>query len=180
MASGNMVTRYTYDAVDQLTQITQGSQIRKFKYDSLGRMTRQKLAEQNASLNDAGNYVTSGGIWSDAFTYDNRSNLIQRVDARGVKTNFNYLKNGLIDPLNRLQSITFDTSGADTSNGTIQNAPNVTYQYMTTGDKERILNVFTSGVSTENYAYDVEGRVSNYKNTLTSRASYPLDTTYSY
>ncbi len=30
--AGNQVTRYTYDAVDQLTQITQGSQTRKFKY----------------------------------------------------------------------------------------------------------------------------------------------------
>jgi len=74
-------------------------------------MTRQKFAEQNASLNDSGNYVTSGGIWSDAVTYDNRSNLTQKTDARGVKTNFNYLENGLIDPLNRLHAITFDTLG---------------------------------------------------------------------
>ena len=116
-------------------------------------MTRQKLAEQNASINDAGNYVTSGGIWSDAFTYDNRSNLIQRVDARGVKTNFNYLKNGLIDPLNRLQSITFDTSGADTSNGTIHYAPSFFYVYMTTGDRERVKTVRADWEHWTNYYY---------------------------
>ena len=179
-ASGNMVTRYTYDAVDQLTQITQGSQIRKFKYDSLGRMTRQKLAEQNASLNDSGNYVTSGGIWSDAFTYDNRSNLIQRVDARGVKTNFNYLKNGLIDPLNRLQSINFDTSGADTSNGTIHAAANINYYYVSSGDKERVFRIAATGVYNEDFGYDVEGRVNYHVTKLNSRPSNLLIMGYTY
>ena len=167
----------------QSTQIAQGSQIRKFKYDSLGRMTRQNLAEQTATINDSGTYLGSGGsgaTWSDSFSYDNRSNLTQRIDARGVKTNFSYLNGGSDDPLNRLQAITFDKTGADTSHGTINDAPNITYQYITLGNKERILNVITSGVSTENYTYDTEGRVSNYKNTLISRASYPMDTTYSY
>ncbi len=148
--AGNQVTRYTYDSVDQLTQITQGSQTRKFKYDSLGRMTAQKLAEQTATINDSGNYVgTSGGVWSDAFVYDARSNLIKRTDSRGVKTNFNYNS----DALNRLQSITFDKTGADTSHGTIHEAPNITYTYMGSGDKERIYTVASAGVSTETYTY---------------------------
>ncbi len=146
-------------------------------YDSLGRMTAQKLAEQTATINDSGNYVgTSGGVWSDAFQYDARSNLIKRTDSRGVKTNFNYNS----DALNRLQSITFDKTGADTSNGTIHEAPNITYTYMTSGDKERIYTVASAGVSTETYTYDVEGRVSNYKMSLTGRTSYPLETSYLY
>ncbi len=175
-AAGNMVTSYTYDTVDQLTQITQGSQTRAFKYDSLGRMTRQKLAEQTATINDSGIYVGAGGLWSDSFEYDAKSNLIKRTDARGVKTNFNYNS----DPLNRLQSITFDKTGASTSHGTIHEAPDITYNYMTLGDKERIASVTSAGVSTESYAYDTEGRVSDYTMTLTSRASYPMVTSYLY
>ncbi|PYS59283.1 MAG: hypothetical protein DMF74_21740 [Acidobacteria bacterium] len=64
------------------------------------------LAEVNASPDDAGNYQSSGGAWSDVFAYDNRSNLTSRKDARGVKTVYNY--GG--DPLNRLQTVSSDTS----------------------------------------------------------------------
>ena len=146
-------------------------------------MTRQKLAEQTATINDAGNYIGAGGsgaLWSDSFSYDTRSNLTQRIDARGVKTNFNYLKSGSPDPLNRLQGITFDKVGADTTHGTIHEAANITYNYMTAGDKERIYTAASAGVSTETYTYDVEGRVSNYKMSLTGRTSYPMDTSYLY
>ncbi len=45
----------------------QGSQTRSFKYDSLGRLTAQKLAETSPTLNSAGSYVGSGQ-WSDVFT----------------------------------------------------------------------------------------------------------------
>ncbi|MGI8542987.1 MAG: hypothetical protein ACR2MD_05845, partial [Aridibacter sp.] len=178
-AAGNMQTGYTYDELDQLTQVNQGVQVRKFKYDSLGRMTRQKLAEQTATINDAGSYVGAGGIWSDSFVYDARSNLTQRTDARGVKTNFSYLKNGSTDPLNRLHAITFDTGGADTTY-TINSSPNITYDYMTTGDKERIQAVTAAGVSTETYAYDIEGRVSSYTMVLAARTGYPMYTNYLY
>jgi hypothetical protein len=47
-------------------------------------LTAQKLAETSATLNDAGAYQMSGGIWSDVFTYDARSNLTQ-VDPAGLK-----------------------------------------------------------------------------------------------
>jgi YD repeat-containing protein len=46
--------------------------------------------------------------WSDVFEYDERSNLVRRTDARGVKTNFVYAN----DPLNRLQSINYDKTSA--------------------------------------------------------------------
>lgn len=51
---------------------------------------------------------------------------------------------------------------------------------MTSGDKERIKTVTSTGVLTEDYTYDTEGRVSNYKNTLTSRSGYPMETSYLY
>ena len=182
-ASGNLKTAYTYDAVDQLTQITQGSQIRKFKYDSLGRMTRQKLAEQTATINDSGTYVGSGGsgaTWSDSFSYDNRSNLTQRTDARGVKTNFQYMNGSTLDPLNRLRAISFDTSGSDTSHGTIHPGAYIAYTYMTTGDKERLSRISASGVYNEDFNYDVDGRLTYHVTKLNSRPSNLMVSQYVY
>jgi RHS repeat-associated protein len=182
VTTGGLVTTYTYNTLGQLTQINQGSgQARSFKYDSLGRLIAQKLAETNATLNDAGTYVGTG-TWSDVFTYDERSNLTSRKDARGVKTVYTYNN----DPLNRLQSISWDTTGFGDTGNPILAAATVSYSYRTktTGsqllDVKQLSSVAASGVSTESYSYDTEGRVSSKTLTLTSRASYPFVTDYIY
>lgn len=171
----SLVTKYSYNTLGNLTLVTQGSQQRKFEYDSLGRLTRQKLPEAAAMLNDTGGYlgVGGGGEWSDVFTYDTRGNLTSRVDARGAKTTFAYAS----DPLNRLQSITY-TTGALEQN--VAPAPKVTYTYMTTGDLTRPDTVVTTGVSTEDYDYDIYGRVSKLTLTMTGRTAYPMETDYIY
>lgn len=181
-ASGSLKTSYSYNESDELIGTAQGSQTRYFAYDSLGRLTRQKLAEQTATINDAGIYVGSGGIgatWSDAFVYDSRSNIIQRTDARGVKTNFSYEISSNLDPLNRLQGVSYDASTADTTH-TINTAPAVSLEYMTTGDKTRVKKVITSGIAIEENAYDVEGRITDYTLTFASRTNYPMVTSYQY
>lgn len=97
--AGSLQTSYVYDTLGNLTEVNQGTRPRRFKYDSLGRLLAQKMAEEAGNLNDDGVYVGAGaGQWSDFFTYDERSNLTRRVDARGVRTNYNYNN----DPLNRL------------------------------------------------------------------------------
>lgn len=174
LAAGNMLTKYSYDTLGNLTQVDQGAQQRRFRYDSLGRLTQQKMAEVNATLDNTGRYV-SNGQWSDVFTYDARSNLTLRVDARGVKTNF--LFNG--DPLDRLQSVTYDASNAGAGQ-TIHPAATVTYQYMTSGDLTRVLSVTANNVSTETFGYDTEGRVSSRTLVFAGRPSYPALTEYSY
>jgi RHS repeat-associated protein len=181
VASNGMVTTYAYDTLAKLTQITQGSQTRSLKYDSLGRLIAQKMAEASATLNDAGTYVGSGS-WSDVFTYDERSNLVTRTDARGVKTVFTYSN----DPLNRLQSVSWDTSGfGDTANPIVA-AATISYQYRTKSspsdlkDITQPATITTAGVSTESYAYDTQGRLSSSTLTLTSRSSYPFVTDYIY
>jgi YD repeat-containing protein len=182
LTAQSLKTSYTYDPLNQLITTTQGSQTRSFRYDSLGRLTRQKLAEQTATIDDNGIYVGSGNQnakWSDSFSYDSRSNLTQKIDARGVKTNFSYLVNGTSDPLNRLEGISYDTSSADTTY-TINLAPTITLQYMPTGDKTRVWKVITAGISTEENAYDAESRISDYTLTLTSRPTYPMVTSYQY
>ncbi|HEX9628646.1 MAG TPA: RHS repeat-associated core domain-containing protein, partial [Pyrinomonadaceae bacterium] len=189
VANGGLVTTYDYNTLGNLTQTNQGAQTRSFNYDSLGRLTAQKLAEISATLNDAGTYVGSG-TWSDVFTYDERSNLTSRTDARGVKTVYNYNS----DPLNRLQSVSWDASGFGDTANPILPAATVTYQYRnattnttcdpldSSGRKDvtQLASVSTSGISTEGYCYDTEGRVSSKTLTLTSRSSYPLATDYIY
>jgi len=177
----NMVTSYSYDTLGRLTQSDQGGQLRKFKYDSLGRLTRQKLAEQTATLDDDGIYrgsADSNAKWSMAVVYDNRSNVTQRTDARGVKTIYSYQIGVNDDPLNRVQSITYDTSGPHY--GTIAFAATVTYEYMTSGDQDRLKKVTASGVSSDELTYDGEARVNSQKKTFLTRPDYYLLTNYSY
>jgi YD repeat-containing protein len=178
--AGAMLTTYAYNTLGNLITTSQDVQTRSFKYDSLGRLIAQKLAETNATLNDAGAYQASGGAWSDIFTYDDRSNLISRTDARGVKTLHNFNN----DPLNRLQSVSWDTNGFGDTANPILSAASVTYQYRTKGspselkDITQISSITTVGISTESYGYDSEGRVSSKTLTLTSRPSYPFVTDY--
>jgi RHS repeat-associated protein len=182
--AGSLLTKYSYDTLGNLIEITQGDQHRRFKYDSLGRLTHQKLAEANATLNDLGQYVGSSGEWSDYFTYDSDSNMSSRTDARGVKTIFSYKDAaGNDDPLNRLRSVSYDTSGDPLQSDPYKKvlpAASVTYEYMTSGDITRARRITTEGVSTEEFGYDSAGRVNSKTLTLFNRPSYPMVSEYVY
>jgi RHS repeat-associated protein len=181
-------TKYTYNVLGKLIKTEQGNQVRRFRYDSLGRLTHQKLAETEATLNLSGQWDTTTNVndrWSEVFTYDERSNLISKTDARGVKTTFKYTdNNNSADPLNRLQSVAYDLSGVPASL-TVLPAATVTYQYRTkssssdTIDITQLKQVDAAGVSTEAYDYDIEGRVQEYRITLAGRPE-AMKTTYAY
>jgi RHS repeat-associated protein len=190
VAANGTSTRYTYDSLNNLTQTDQcvtggvGEQVRQFKYDGLSRLTHQKLAERAATLIDTtmeqGKYVgvSGGGLWSDRFQYDTRSNLICHTDARGVKANFNYAN----DPLNRLQTVTYDKSVAAIPVDILPaNAAdlNVSYYYMTGGDRTRLMKV-TDNSGMDEFTYDSFGRLNETKRTFPNRAAYPLQTNYLY
>ncbi|HBB88169.1 MAG TPA: hypothetical protein DC047_11180 [Blastocatellia bacterium] len=72
-------TSYAYDALDQLTTVTQGSQSRTFTYDSLKRLIGQSSPEQGPLT----------------FQHDEAGNLLVITDPRGVSTHTSY------DSLNR-------------------------------------------------------------------------------
>lgn len=181
VATNGLLTTYGYNVMGDLTSVTQGSQTRAFKYDSLGRLTAQKLAEASATLNDAGTYVGAGS-WTDVFAYDSFSNVTSRTDSRGVKILYTYNS----DPLNRLQSVTYDISGFGDTTNPILAAPSVTYQYRTKSsgadlkDITQVSGITTASVSTEAHTFDTEGRVQTTTLTLTSRPSYPFATQYTY
>ncbi|NOT62216.1 MAG: RHS repeat-associated core domain-containing protein [Acidobacteria bacterium] len=176
------LTKYGYDCLNNLTQVDQcvvsgvGEQTRKFQYDGLSRLTHQKLAEREKTLASDGTYSVASGIWSDFFQYDTRSNLINSTDARGVKTTFNYNN----DPLNRLQSVSYDKLNVPTANRpNIIDAASVTYEYMATGDCTRLRKV-TDGVGTDEFTYDNEGRLNQTNRAFTGRTSSPLTVNYQF
>jgi RHS repeat-associated protein len=180
LSAGSLKTTYKYDSLGRLIETEQGTQHRYFKYDLLGRLTKQKMSEQTATIDDNGVYVGANNAnakWSESFLYDNRSNLVQKTDARNVKSNYSYIKpDGSDDALNRIRQVSYDISGATN----VLPAPNVTYSYMTAGDRARISQIRTDGVLTENYSYDTEGRVLNFTQTVDGRTSYPMTTSYLY
>ena len=120
----NQPTSYEYDANDNLKKVIQSdgivTQERLFKYDSLSRLTHEKQVEANATLNDAGVKVTSGGLWTKVLKYNADSLLIDGYDARGINTHFNY------DTLNRVSSVVF-------TGETGYQTPTINYTY----DEER-------------------------------------------
>jgi RHS repeat-associated protein len=180
-------TNYFYDMLANLIRIEQGNQVRRFRYDSLGRLTHQKLSEAAATLNNIGEKATGESEnerWSDVFTYDQRSNMISRTDARGVRTIFSYKdSSNNDDPLNRLQSISYNTSRVNASL-TVLPAATINYQYKSKSPSEwvdihQVKRVRAVGVSTEDYDYDIEGRVHEKKLTLDSRTK-SMTITYDY
>lgn len=75
----NYLTSYSYDTLNNLTTVSQGSQTRSFAYDSLKRLS--------SAINPE-----SGTI---GYTYDPNGNLLTKTDARSVTATYTY------DALNR-------------------------------------------------------------------------------
>ncbi|MBK8151365.1 MAG: RHS repeat protein [Acidobacteria bacterium] len=180
VASPNQPTYYEYDANDNLSKVTQSdgtvTQERLFKYDSLSRLTHERQVEANATLNDAGTKVTTGGLWTKVLTYNEDGLLTDAYDANGVHTAMQY------DGLNRLKKVTYEgESGYET--------PDVDYYY----DQARsgfhnigaLTKVTTAAVTgtqatpaTETlYDYDLMGRLVKHVQTIGDQ-SYQLEYGY--
>jgi YD repeat-containing protein len=86
--------------MDRLTDVNQGGQTRKWKYDSLGRMLYERIPEQTATINDG-----TGAYWTTKYTYTDSNQVATRQDARGVITSYSY------DDLHRLTQISYNVSG---------------------------------------------------------------------
>lgn len=85
----NYDTIYSYDVLNNLRQVTQGSQTRTFVYDSLSRLISATNPESGTTI----------------YTYDPNSNLLTKTDARNISTTYTY------DVLNRNKTVDYsDTS----------------------------------------------------------------------
>jgi RHS repeat-associated protein len=143
----NYSTTYSYDALDNLTGVTQNSShSRTFVYDSLSRLTSAYNPESGTT----------------SYSYDNNGNVITKTDARGVVTCYGNWSgsscNGSgYDNLNRVTQKSY-------SDGT----PSANFQYDASSDwgatltntVGRLTESWTSGTpfSASVYSYDSMGR----------------------
>jgi RHS repeat-associated protein len=133
----NYLTSYSYDTLDDLTTVTQGSQTRTFVYDSLKRLSSATNPE-------------SGTV---SYVYDNGGNLTQKTDARGVVSTYAY------DVLSRNTSVSYSNDPSGTLPvthiyDTATNGKGRFYQSQTTG---------TGGSLSTTDAYDELGRPTNLR-----------------
>jgi len=97
-----VTTTYSYDVLDDLTGVSQGSQTRTFVYDSLKRLTSSTNPESGTSTIDA---------------YDDNVNVLVSSDARGVSTHVSY------DELNRPTRRWYN--GSSSTSSTSNNSPSL-------------------------------------------------------
>ena len=148
-------TNYLYDALNNLTDVFQGSQHRVFVYDSLSRLRSASNPEQTGST---------------TYSYDANSNLFTKADPRGITTTFTY------DALNRVKTRTYQND--------LSGTPPVTYNYDDVNvpkSKGRLTSEVTS-ISSYSYSnYDAMGRVlggTQTTNVNQTANSYSMSYTY--
>lgn len=126
----NHLTTYTYDALDNLTHVTQSPQpARVYNYDSMRRITSAYNPE-TGTIN---------------YEYDRNNNLTKKTDARGIMTTY------VFDDLNRLTDRQFSDTTPDVT---------YTYDAAGVSHSKGRLTSVSSSTSTYNYiAYDAKGRV---------------------
>jgi RHS repeat-associated protein len=154
----NYQTSYSYDVLDNLTQVNQGGQLRTFVYDALSRVISQTTPE-------------AGTL---SLTYFDSNNVKKQADARGVETHYSY------DALNRLNKVWYTGAGGDDT-GTVR--PALPATVAATADLQISYNnyttpqagngqtaVITDAAGTESYSYDLLGRLSTRTRLLDSRS----------
>lgn len=176
VGSPNQETTYLYDVLDNLVKITQGSQYRYLKYDSLSRLIREKTAEQTANSSyDMSDSLTGNSSWSRKLEYNSNGLLTRTNDARGVQADFSY------DALNRLTLIDYSDSTPDRryyydSQTLPSGAPTYDHGYA----NGRLIGM-TYGASTSTngtyFGYDSMGRVKEQRQ-VTGGNTYSLSYTY--
>jgi len=153
-------TFYEYDGNDNLVKIIQSdgttTQERKFKYDSLSRLTHEKQVEADPTLDSSGVHGSfDTNKWTKVLKYNVDGLLTEGTDARGVKTTFAY------DGLNRVASVTF-TDGTPTVTYTYDQARSGFYNHgaltrVETATGDPVLRPDTPATATE-FDYDLMGR----------------------
>jgi len=141
VSAPNQATNYTYDSLDNLVRINQGSQDRYFKYDSLSRLIRERQVEQTTNSSyDLSDSITGNSAWTRKIDYNSSGLVTDAYDARSVHTKFTY------DGLNRVIQIEYLKPG--NPNEVAEGTPTAHYYY----DSQSLPNGAPSTSSPDNYA----------------------------
>ena len=161
----NYQTSYAYDALNDLSTVTQGSQTRTFTYDSLARLTSEANPESGTTHYC---YTSSGSACATPDTgttlcSGDRSDTCRRTDARSITTTYAYS-----DVLNRLTAKSYNDGVTPTANFSYDQS-SVSVGSWSSGTllnyKGRMTEATTTSGSTTKsgvvYSYDPLGRVSD-------------------
>jgi len=150
-------TGYQYDALDNLTLVTQGGcpgcQQRNFSYDGLGRLLSAANPESGTAT----------------YNYDSNGNLWHKTDGQGVTSTYAY------DGLNRVTQKSYSN---DSTPG--YQTPTVWYTYddgNVSNSVGRLTQIHSDVSTTEYLAYDPLGRVTSSRQD-TSGQSYKFGYSY--
>lgn len=175
-SSPNQATNYSYDALDNLVHINQGSQDRYFKFDSFSRLIRERQVEQdtNSSYN-LSDSLTGNSSWTRRVDYNSSGLVTDAYDARGVHTQVSY------DDLNRVTQISYsDSTPTAHYYYDSQTLPSGAPSYTHSNNTGRLLGMtYGSGATGDYFAYDSMGRVVTQKQ-VTGSTTYGLSYTYNY
>lgn len=164
-------TAYEYDALGSLRKVTQQSaeamQTRSFTYDLLSRLTSVSNPE-------------SGTMF---YSYDDTGNLLQRTDARAVRTDYSY------DALNRDTSRSYIYAGEGEPPANFVATPTVHYFYdgkgmpaevpvppFSLGQLTAVKSSVSETISTE---FDAVGRTRKNRQ-VTGGVAYPMEYDYDF
>jgi RHS repeat-associated protein len=163
--NGNMsiATCNSFDLLNNLTQVVQGSETRTYSYDALSRLTASTTPEAG-TLNTY--YATASGVLCSG----NPAFICRKTDARGITTTYSY------DALNRLTTATY-------SDGTAQVQylyDQTSYNGLTITNGKGRLTGTSDASGTSAYSYDLLGQILAENHTISGVTksisySYNLD-----
>ncbi len=154
-------TSYTYDALNDLTGVTQGGQTRTYSYDMLARLTSAKVPEVNVSgtrCSTSYGHDANGNVTSRKAPKENQNSSCSST----VTTTYAY------DALNRLTSKTY-SDGTPTASFSYDQA-SVTIGSWSSGTLTNPKGRMTEATTTASgsvktgvvYSYDPVGRISDF------------------
>jgi RHS repeat-associated protein len=145
-------TTYSYNARDQIMQISQAGQTpRTFDYDGSGRLWHRTTPEQGTTT----------------YAYYGDDTVSSVTDARGAKINYSYTYRHLIS------SVSYDLSGV-LAGQNVASTPSVTYSYDAAGNRTGM----TDGQGSSTYHYDSLSRMDWEQRMFTGVGTYQLSYGY--
>jgi RHS repeat-associated protein len=131
-----LVTTYVYDALGNLTGVTQGSQTRTWTYDGLSRLTKEATPEAGMITLS---YATSTGLCSGK-----PSNPCTRTAPAPNQTGSSTV----------ITTYTYDTANRLTKQSYSDNSNTISYTYKTAANGKGFLGTMTDSSGSETYTYN--------------------------